>query len=341
LVFLAPDDKRAEELADAVRDYLAWSHVASRTEELNLTAQQAAQARARQKQANDTVTSRIGETYIWALVPTQPDPARPADWDEVKVEGAQDRLADRVSAKLKTQGLLATTYGSRNMRMDLDGPLSNVWSAGHVRVGDLWGYYTKYPYLTRLKDRAVLDRAIADVMNQITWEAEGFALAAGFDEAGGEYRGLAVPHEDSAGQITDSTLLVEPGRALAQRERDREKAAAAAASGGAETGDATGTGAGSGTAAKTVTGGTTVAPRPAQPTRFYGSFPVSAERYARDFGRVSQEILQHLAATNGTSLRITVEIEATNGDGFSPDLQRTVSENARTLHFDTHGFEGA
>jgi hypothetical protein len=352
LVFLAPDTKRADELADAVRDYLAWSHVAARTEELNLTAQQSTQARSRKAQADQTVNLRIGETYIWALVPSQHDPARPADWDVVKVEGAQDRLADRVSAKLKTQGLLATTYGSRNVRMDLDGPLKNAWTAGRVRVGDLWSYYTKYPYLTRLRDRSVLDGALRDVLNQLTWEAEGFALADGYDEAAGEFRGLAVPHENTIGQLTDNTLLVHPSVALAQP-RTCPRCGGPMHAGPCPSPDTCprcGRSAHEGPCAPPAT----TCPRcgkpaheepcakePTQPTRFFGSFPVNAERYARDFSRVSQEVLQHLAAANGTTLRITVEIEAVNTDGFAPDVQRTVSENARTLHFDTHGFEGS
>jgi hypothetical protein len=36
---------------------------------------------------------------------------------------------------------------------------------------------------------------------------------------------------------------------------------------------------------------------------------------------------------------ITVEIEAAADDGFADDVRRTVSENARTLKFETHEFE--
>jgi hypothetical protein len=36
---------------------------------------------------------------------------------------------------------------------------------------------------------------------------------------------------------------------------------------------------------------------------------------------------------------ITVEIEATAQGGFGDDVRRTVSENARTLKFETHEFE--
>lgn len=354
LVFLAPDTRRAEELAEAVRDYLAWTHITGRIEELNLTAQQATQARARQRQADQTVALRLAETYIWALVPTQPDPARPADWDAVKCEGAQDRLADRVSAKLQNQGLLTGTYGSRNLRLDLDGPLRSVWQRGQVSVGELWGYYTRYPYLTRLRDRSVLDAAVADTMRQFTWDAEGFALATGYDEAADppKYVGLALPHQDTFGAVTDSTLLVDPARAKAQP-RLCPRCGRPAHEGPClvpppETCPRCGRPAHDGPCddvpppdtcprcGEPVHDGPC---RPAAPTRFYGSYPVSAERYGRDFGRVGQEIIQHLAGQPGTRLRITVEIEAVAQEGFDPGVQRTVSENATTLKFDQHGFE--
>lgn len=353
LVFLAPDAKRAEELADAVREYLAWTHIAERAEELNLTAQQAKQASTRRTTADDTVTARLAETFIWALAPLQPDPTRPAKWEEIKVEGTQDRLAERVSTKLQTQGLLATSYGSRNIRLDLDGPLTSVWNVGHVRVGDLWGYYTKYPYLTRLRDRAVLDAAVADVMTQIAWEAEGFALADGYDDAAGRYRGLRIPHQDGTGQITDATLLVDPQRALAQP-RICPQCGESAHDGPCHVGptrcprcgEPVHDGPCSNPPADMCPGcGEPVHEGPCSvemtlPTRFYGAYPVNAERYGRDFGRVGQEILQHLASAEGTRLRITIEIEAISDDGFDESLQRAVTENANTLKFDSHGFEG-
>lgn len=39
------------------------------------------------------------------------------------------------------------------------------------------------------------------------------------------------------------------------------------------------------------------------------------------------------------NVTISVEIEATTNDGFPEDVRRTVSENARTLKFETHEFE--
>ena len=87
--------------------------------------------------------------------------------------------------------MLATTYGSRNVRMDLDGPLRSAWERGHVSVGDLWSYYRRYPYLTRLRDRAVLEGALRSALDDMMWEYDGLALAGSYDDATGRYLGLA------------------------------------------------------------------------------------------------------------------------------------------------------
>jgi predicted AAA+ superfamily ATPase len=346
VVFLAADAKRMEELSEAVRDYLAWDNIAGRTEELDLTAQQAAQSRTRRDAADKTVALRIADAYHWLLVPVQPQPDRPVTWDVVRADAAKERLAERASDKLRQADMLRTVHGARSIRYDLDNRLASVWQHGHIKVGELWRYYCRHPYLPRLRDRVVLDDGILGVANELTWDAEAFAVATGFDEDAGRYLGLAVPHQDTIGQVTDQTLLVRPDLALAQRERELADRAAASDVSGLE---------GEGQAADGVTGETPgetgalagSAPRPgttepqAGPnnTRFFGVARISPERYARDLTRLSQEIIQHLAAPEGVDLEIRVEITARKPDGYPDDKVRNVTENARTLKFETYGFE--
>jgi predicted AAA+ superfamily ATPase len=341
VVFLAADAKRMEELSEAVRDYLAWDNIAGRVEELDLTAQQAAQARTRCETADKTVALRIADAYHWVLVPVQPQPDRPVTWDVVRADGAKERLAERASDKLCQADLLRIVHGARSIRYDLDNRLASVWQHGHIRVGELWGYYCRHPYLPRLRDRAVLDDGILGVANELTWEAEAFAVATGYDEQAGRFTGLAVPHSDTIGQVTDQTLLVRPDIALAQRDREiTERAAAATGTAGTGTGMDTSDDGTSETPA-TSGAGVTPQPEPAGPknTRFFGVATISPDRYARDLTRLSQEIIQHLAAPDGVDLQIRVEISAHKQDGYPDDKVRNVTENARTLKFETYGFE--
>jgi len=59
----------------------------------------------------------------------------------------------------------------------------------------------------------------------------------------------------------------------------------------------------------------------------------------RDFGKVAQEVVQHLTSLVGTDVEVTVEVRATSADGFPDQVVRTVTENARTLKFTSHEFE--
>ncbi len=327
LVFLAPDTKRLDELMEATRDFLAWDDIASRVDELNLSAQQAKQAQARRENASESVNSRIGQAFIHAIIPEQPDPAKPAIWTVEKADGQETHLAVRVTDKLARAGLLSDVFAHRMIRMDLDGSLAKSWEAGHVSIGQLWEYYCQFPYLTRLKSRETLVDAVSSVMTSFTWEDEGFALADKFDENSGNYEGLVIPGGDSVfGMITDQTLLVKPVVALSQ-----------APAPGKTTGSEGSEGASS-TPGVSPGGTDPAAPKPLN-RNFHGVYSVNSERYSRDFVRLGQEILQHLAAASDASLEITVELKASSEAGFSDQTARTVLENAQALKFNQSTFE--
>ncbi|WP_283137535.1 DUF499 domain-containing protein [Rhizohabitans arisaemae] len=350
LVFLAPDKKRLEELEDAVRYFLAWRDVVARKgpEELNLNPQQANMAENQRADFDHTVDLRISTAYQWVLYPKQQEANRPWKVDAIKAEGTETNLGKRVYELLRRKEELVDRYGSYPIRMHLDGPLKKVWETGHVTAGTLWDLYRKYPYLDRLRDRSVLEAAVQSAMDQVLWETQGFALAEGYDQEAGVYIGLAIPPHDRFSLPTDGTLLVRPDVAEEQRrrekeivEREREKdqkgpdpkeVVPDGSSDESATGRETGR-----------EGGTPPLPEP-EPrvvpnARFFGTFPVDPARASRDFGRVAQEVLQHLQSHAGATLTIKVEIEAAHPEGYPEDKARTVTENARTLKFENYGFE--
>jgi predicted AAA+ superfamily ATPase len=325
LVYLAPDTKRLEELMEAVRDLLAWQNIASRIEEMNLSPQQAKQATTRRDQAHEGVTSRIAQTYIWAIVPEQPDPSKPIEWTVEKAEGQETSLAARASEKLVRAGLFTDIASPRMIRMDLDSKLSKAWESGHLSVGQLWTFYCSYPYLTRMKNRKVLADAIAESLAGMMFEQEGFALSEGFDSTTGLYVGLVIPGGRATfGAITDQTLLVKPGVAKAQLPEVMTPPQDLPG----ETGPAP--------TSVTPTPGVV---EPKASTRFFGVYEVDPERYSRDLNRLSQEILQHLSSIDGVDLEITIEIHAAVKEGFPADKIRVILENARSLKFKNSSFE--
>jgi hypothetical protein len=152
-------------------------------------------------------------------------------------------------------------------------------------------------------------------------------------EQNGRYIGLVIPHQDPIGQISDQTLLVRPELALAQREREAPRPPTA------DTGR-------TGSGADDETGTQSPPPPPLalgpegpKNTRFFGVARVRPDRYAFDLNQITKEVLQQLAAPEGVELEIRVEIEARKPDGYPDDKVRNVTENARTLKFETYGFE--
>src|SRR5207302_3535872 len=69
IVFVAADKTRLADLEQAVRQYLAWKSIDADREALNLDAFQQNQAKKKLDDSDETVRSRIPETYQWLLVP--------------------------------------------------------------------------------------------------------------------------------------------------------------------------------------------------------------------------------------------------------------------------------
>lgn len=84
-----------------------------------------------------------------------------------------------------------------------------------------------------------------------------------------------------------------------------------------------------------------LSPRPLTPIlrRFYGNVDIDAMRINRDTSTIANEVIQHLTALKGATIKITLEIEAEIPEGVPDDVARTVMENCRTLKFNSQSFE--
>lgn len=324
VVFLAADEDRMAELDTAVRDYLGWSDVLAKQDELDLTQNQKNQALDKQRQADDTVKARLLGTYQWALVPD----GQPVTIRATKVEGQSTSLAERVSKRLGNDGTLTTQQAAAAIRHQLNTTAKPLWATGHVSVGDLWKLYAAYAYMPRLRDRAALNAGLRNA--PLLWEQDGFALAEGYDEQAGRYRGLVLPSDQTSLAITDSTLVVQP--ALAVERRARETAAATAAPGG-ETRVTSG---------QAPAGPATTAPAPPNPvgkSRFFETKELSPGRLRQELQEDHRRSPHPPGRHPDVELRVTLEIEANTATGFDDNRVRTLSENARTLKFEQSGFE--
>ena len=330
LVFLAVDQTRLQDLDEAVRRYLAWDSILAEKEKLDLSPHQVKQAETQKASADGAVTARLPEAYQWLLVPVQSSPQATVEWQSFRLSG-QDALAVRASKKLRTDELLVTSLAGTRLRMELD--RVPLWRGDHVPIKQLVEDFARYLYLPRIQESAVLVEAIRDGLGLLTWAQDSFAYANSFDDAAGRYRGLRCGQQVSITE-TDSGLLVRPEIARKQQEADTQPTTGATA-GGAGATTARG---GNGETATTQTG-TGATPATAAPKRFHGTVSLDPTRVGRDASRIADEVVAHLAGLMGSTVKVTLEIEAEIPSGAPDNVVRTVTENSRTLKFTSHGFE--
>jgi hypothetical protein len=329
LVFLASDKQRLQDLEDATRLHMAWSSIVN-DDKLDLTKTQTSQARGRQKEKQEAVSVLIRESWVWLLVPGQPDPRGQIEWMPTRLQG-QESVIPRASKKLVHEEALITKIGPARLAIPLKNYIFN--QTNHVNTKRLWDYFASYLYFPRLRDKNVMAEGIRDGISKLF--CEHFAYAENYDEAQERYVGLITCKGGSV-TIDNSSVLVKPEAATKQKESEKA------------------------VKEPVITedyqpdkrqphphvqkDGKQVKSPPAAPllpNRFFGSVQLNPDRLGREAGRIAEEILQHLSTIRGSEVKVTLEIEATVPSCVSEETQRVVTENCQTLKFQTHGFEGA
>jgi hypothetical protein len=326
IVFLAADKIRLQDLDEAVRKFLAWEAILYEKTTLDLSPHRVKQAETQKAAADGVVTARFPETYQWLLVPTQANPQALVTWQAIRLSG-QDALAERASKKLRNDESLLVNFGAARLRMEMDRvPLCH---GNHVAIRQLVEDFGCYLNLPRLQTSTVLLNSIRAGLALLTWEHDAFAYAESYDESAARYRGLhSGAHVTVIGDETG--LLVKPE--IARRQIDQETAPP--------------TPVGADTPASAAPGSPTPTPQPSQPLqpakpkRYHGTVTLDPARVGRDAGRIADEVVTHLVGLVGSSVRVTLEIDAEIPAGASDSVVRTVTENSRTLKFTSNsGFE--
>ena len=330
LVFLAADITRLQDLDEAVRKYLAWASILDETDTLDLTPNQVRQAETQKDAAEGAVTARLPETYQWLLVPIQDNPQAGVEWQAIRLSG-HDALAVRASKKLRTDELLLPVLAPARLRMELD--RVPLWRGDHVAIKQLVDDFGRYLYLPRLKDAAVLLGAVRDGFALLTWQQDAFAYAESYDETAQRYRGLRSG-QNIVVTDTDAALVVRPE--VARRQMDAETAPAETSDGTADTATTASPPLSEPTHPIDPPAAPVAAPRP---QRYHGTVTLDPTRAGRDASKIAEEVITHLVGLMGSSVRVTLEIEADMPEGAPEHVVRTVTENGRTLKFTSQGFE--
>jgi predicted AAA+ superfamily ATPase len=327
LIFLAADKPRLQDLDEAVRKFLAWESILDQKETLDLSRPQLKQAETQKAVADGVVTARLPETYQWLLVPSQANPQASVTWQTIRLSG-QDALAERASKKLRNDELLVVNFAASRLRMEMD--RVPLWRGNHVTIRQLIEDFGRYLYLPRLQTSTVLLNSIGSGLALLTWEQDAFAYAESYDEVAKRYRGL-LPGGQVSVAVDGVGLLVLPEVARKQIEQETVPPTRG------EQNEESGTRPNGGPLPTTHP----LSPlEPAKPKRYHGTVVLDPARVGRDAGRIADEVITHLVGLVGSSVRVTLEIEAEVLGGTPDHVVRTVTENGRTLKFEGNsGFE--
>jgi hypothetical protein len=257
------------------------------------------------------------------------------EWSVVRIGTGGGTLVERASRTVVSEGALVTSWAPVMLRSELD---KYLWRDGeHVGLRQIWEDLAKYLYLPRVRDEGVLRNTVRDGAS--SEDFFGYAQAV---SAAGRYEGLKFGEPDVVVYLDGQSVLVQPDVARRQIEEDEKAQPTYVGQGETGTGQVEAGGEGYGS-------GTGVAPRPdpevsetephVLPRRFYGVVGMNPSRLGGDAGQIGQEVVRHLTSIASAEVEITLEIRADISEGVPDDVERTVSENCRTLKFVDFKFE--
>lgn len=331
LLFLAADADQVRHLKDTVRALLAWRSIESDEKELrvNLDSVQKRQVVQYREQTYETVLRLMRETFKWLVAPAQ-SPKRGGgmgdiEWEAYPLNPASTGLGKEIDRVCAENELVVTRWAPIHLHNLL---VRWFWKEGtpDVAAQDVWQKTCQYLYFPRLGSSNVM----RDTVSEGAPSNEYFGLATARE--GDAYRGFSFGH--TAAIYMDALLLIEPTAAekYAARTQGSTSSTDPASAGGSA---ATAGGASSAAGAS----GSASAEKAAQPKRYYGVAELDPVKASLQFAKIQSELIGLFTANSATRVRIKVDIEAENPEGFDETTVRAGRENGKTLGLDSSNFE--
>ncbi len=328
LVFIVADKTNAIAYERSVREFLAWKSIQDEEEQLNLDSQQRKQVRASLERAQQTMDSRLQETYSWLIVPSQADaPKAEVQLEAVRIASSTgDKFFDRAYRKLRQNEWIVPEYSPDLLASELLDKY--LWrDKPHVSVKYVWECLAQYIYMPRFVDENVLIESIREGLGR---SDAPFAYATMYTEDEG-YRGLVYQQAASKVYIDKEAVLVHPEAAQAQIDILTAPALEEPIVRAAQP-----------TSSATATSRVSAIPQPLAPrrkSRYHGTVTLDAQRLNKQVGDIVDFIVQQLTGQTGTRVTVRLEIEAERSAGFDDATVRNVEQNSYDLKFSDHGFE--
>ena len=226
--------------------------------------------------------------------------------------------------KVQSDEQIIKQWSPALLKMELD---KWLWKEeDHISLKRVWECLATYLYLPRLSSSDVLLDTVRNGIQNKEWF--GYANSVGDD---GRYEGLQFGSATGSIYLDERSVLVKPDIAKRQLLAESDPPPYSPDPvppvppdpdpGGGTSPDPGGT------------------PTPSRPKRFYGSVELNPVRASRDAQNVINEVVQHIASRSDVDVTVTIEVQATFGDGVPEDLERILTENCHTLGFNAQEFE--
>ena len=326
LLFLAPDHGALTRLRDCIRVALAWNSIVEDVAAMRLVLDnlQAEQAKKELKGAEDVLPRVARECFKWLLCPSQDSPTGKPSIESVPLNTSGAALGPEIERVCIDNEWVIATWSPIHLRTKLQ---ELYWKGGKtaIKAADFWEDTMRYLYLPRLKDRSVIAQAIVKGAGS----KDFFATAYGEHE--GKFDGFK--YGDANVQFDDTLLLIASECAKAYEAANQPALPPGPTLPGPTPPEPVPPG-------PTPPGPTPPGPTPAPKAKsFHGSASVAPAAAKMRLVQIAEEIISILAADPNAEVKVSIEIEATFANGAQDQTKRAVSENAKTLGFNTAEWE--
>ena len=332
LLFVAADEVLLATAREVMRKALAWQGICDdKRLQDQLTQAQIADTRDKAKTSRDGAAKAVRLAWSHILFPVKAAAAGVAfDLDHLSL-ASKDRAAIPAAVYEKAgprgDGIAKERLGPDALALHL----KPLWpdDRPYLGISEVADWFASYAYLPKLRDRVVLENAIRDAVGKLD---PAFGYADSFDEAAGRYVGLAWA-KGAPDLFPSTAVLVRSEVAAAQASPAPALSTANATVGGGapQSGEEQ---------SDLVTNGVVPASQ-RKPRRFFGAVELDMVRPVKAFDAVLNAVVMELQRTHGSTVKVTIEIEAEADAGFEEADIGVVRDNARQLKFkvDSTGFE--
>lgn len=332
LIFLAPDYDVIGRLKEQARIYLAWESIVHDIENgtLNQDLAHLNQAKRNAEGAEKSLTQLVRETYKWLMAPVEEFvKGKPTlKWEAVSVSPTAQNLIQEIETKLREEEWVIYEWSPIHLR--------NTLSQWYLKDANketsalkVWQDTCHYLYLPRMLN----DSVFRDAISKGVESEDFFGFAAGKD--GDRYLGFVFGKPTSC-MIDESSLLIDREESIAYKERIKPVPVGPTSTAATDPAQST---TGSHTAAEQPTHSVTQSVSSSGKNQFYATISLDPVKAKMDFATIMDEVVQHFSSKLGVSVKINIEIQANNKDGFDQNLQRTIKENCNVLKFSSAEFE--